>query len=847
MISDKEIKKKFKPIFWKNPDKFYPTDVLRSEGFERKICPSCKKPFWTTTNRVICGDPACSNEFGFIGKSPAKNSLSYVEVWTKFSKMFKKFGYTPINRYPVVSRWNPTMEYTNASIAAFQPYVISGEIKPPANPLIIPQFCLRFGDVDNVGITGSHNTGFVMIGQHMFVPPADWDQNEVFRHIHSWIKNGLGLSNDEVTFHEDAWAGGGNFGCCMEFFSRGCELGNQVYMLYEQTNNGYKELNMKVLDMGMGQERNAWFSQGTNTMYDAIFPTIIKKLLQKTGVNKDDDLFKRFVPYSGLLNLDETENINKSWSLVAKKVGVSVSELKSGILPMSEIYSVAEHSRSLLFALNDGALPSNVGGGYNLRMLLRRTLGFIDKNDWNLSIPDICSWHASYLKKIFPELSQNLDGVSEILNVEKRKYFENKKRSKQIISQVIKTDVSEKKLLELYDSQGVNPEQVKSEAAKIGKKIVIPENFYAKLSELHEHSEQKTQTRKSRDVPVSDVLDTKALYFDSYDYVDFKSVVLKVIDNMVVLEKTAFYPTSGGQLHDIGTINGVNVVDVFKEGGVIVHVLEKKPSLSKNNLAVGKIDISRRLQLAQHHTATHILNGACKKILGKHVWQAGASKSEDKARLDITHYDQLTDEQVKKIGSLANEIVRNNLPVYKSFLPRDIAEAKYGFTIYQGGAVPGKKLRIVEIPGFDVEACGGTHLNLTGECKSIKILKTSKVQDGVIRIEFASGGAASSFKKEEDSFLSESAKILLCEKSQVPFRAQELFEKWKIAKKTFKKKREINISELELVSKKSFSGDALTKTAEILNTQPEHVPKTLKRFFSELESLKKSLNKVKNC
>ncbi|MBU1854878.1 MAG: alanine--tRNA ligase [Nanoarchaeota archaeon] len=841
MLPDKEIKNKFKPFFWKNSDKFYPSQVLKEEDFSRKICPLCKKPFWTTTDRTVCGDPACSKEFGFIGNSPAKNYLTYVDVWTKFSKMFKGFGYTPINRYPVVARWNKTMEYTNASIAAFQPYVISGEIKPPANPLVLPQFCLRFGDVDNVGVTGSHNTGFVMIGQHMFVPPEKWNQNEVFRHIHTWLKKGIGLPNNEITYHEDAWAGGGNFGCCMEFFSRGCELGNQVYMLYEQTNNSHKELDLKVLDMGMGQERNAWFTQGTNTMYDATFPTVIKRLKSRTGVKIDSNVMKRYVPYSGLLNLDETNNINLAWKKVADKIGIDKDSLKKTIMPISALYSVAEHSRSLLVALSDGALPSNVGGGYNLRMILRRALSFLDKYGWNVSLSEICEWHALYLKKMFPELSENLNEVSTILEVERKKYFETKKRNKQLISQVIKKEVSDTKLVELYDSHGITPDQVLEEANKNNKIVIIPENFYAKVAEKHEGQEQKTQTRKETHYDLQGISDTEKLYLEHFDFTDFRAIVLKVFDNMVVLDKTGFYPTSGGQLHDKGIINDNEVMDVFKQGSIIVHVLKEKPSFKKGDLVYGQIDIDRRIQLAQHHTGTHILNGAAKKLLGNHVWQAGAAKFVNKARLDITHFEQLADEEIKELEEIANNVIKQNLPVYKTFMSRDMAEAKYGFTIYQGGAVPGKRLRIVEIAGFDVEACGGTHLNLTGECKLLKILRTSKVQDGVIRIEFVCGEAAYKFIKARQQILIDLSKLLNCKYDEIYFRLEELFEKWKIARKMLNKSKESLNVNLNLSSKKKFDGDIISKGSEFLRTQPEHLTKIVKRFLDDLELFKKEL------
>ena len=246
MLPDKVIKEKYKPTFWKNPEKYYAVETLKQEGFKRFKCSKCGKPFWSVKDRDVCGDPACSGEqYSFIGKK-GKN-LSYTDVWLKYKKMFEKFGYTAIKRYPVVSRWNPTMEYTNASIAAFQPYIVSGEVEPPANPLVIPQLCLRFSDTDNVGVTMSHLDLFSMIGQHQFVQEKDWDQNKAFQHMLEWNKKGLGLDNKEVTFHEDAWAGGGNVGCCMEMFSGGAEIWNQVYMLYEQTPNGVQSLNKKVL------------------------------------------------------------------------------------------------------------------------------------------------------------------------------------------------------------------------------------------------------------------------------------------------------------------------------------------------------------------------------------------------------------------------------------------------------------------------------------------------------------------------------------------------------------------------------------------------------------------------
>ncbi|HLD33510.1 MAG TPA: alanine--tRNA ligase-related protein, partial [Candidatus Nanoarchaeia archaeon] len=159
-MSDKEIKLDFKKLVQANPEKHYPVKALKSYGYQRKQCGTCKTFFWTIDgSRKVCGDNACSGGFQFIGNSPAKKKLDYIQTWQEFARIHKKLGYTPIERYPVVARWNPTVDFTIASIAAFQPLVVSGEIKPPANPLVIPQFCVRFNDIDNVGITGAHYAG----------------------------------------------------------------------------------------------------------------------------------------------------------------------------------------------------------------------------------------------------------------------------------------------------------------------------------------------------------------------------------------------------------------------------------------------------------------------------------------------------------------------------------------------------------------------------------------------------------------------------------------------------------------------------------------------------------------
>ncbi len=830
-IEPKKLKEQLKIQASKDPEKYYPTTTLKELGFIRKKC-TCGTFFWTVdTSRQYCGDPKCSGGFLFLQREYTKNKMSYLDVWKNFSSLFKKFGYTPINRFPTWSRWNPTTDFTVASIAAFQPHVVSGEADPPANPLVIPQFCLRFNDVDNIGKTG-HMALFSMIGQHAFVPPQKYDINQYLKEIHHWLTQGMGIKNSDITFHEDAWVGGNSCGHSMEFFSGGLELGNQVYMQYEITESGLKDLKIKVLDMGMGQERCAWFSQGKATAYDVTFPKVMKKLYGISGLNVDEKFMAKFIPYSAYLNIDEVEDINKAWKEVADKIGTNVAELRETILPLSALYCIGEHSRALLVALHDGALPSNVGGGYNLRILARRCFNFIEKYQWDIDLFDLCAEHAKELRPQDPGLLDNLDEIKKILDVEEQKYKATKQKSVQIIQEIMREKITPEVLVRIYDSHGITPELLQEEATKRDKKVEIPENFYARVSALHEKREQVHATKKEVEIALDDVPATKILYYDDYRKLTFKARVVRYEGKYLVLDQTSFYGTSGGQVHDTGFIHGKKVVDVIKSGNKIVHVLGEGASFKVGQEVEGKIDEQRRIQLAQHHTTAHIINAAARKVLGKHINQASAYKDVMKGRLDITHYASLTKEEVAGIEQEANSIVAKKIPVLSTFMPRSEAEKKYGFSIYQGGVPIGKELRIIEIKGIDVEACGGTHLKNTSEAGKIKIIGTSKISDAVVRIEYVSGNAALEEGRKEHLVLAEIAALLNVKKSQVPGRAEELFTLWK---DIVKKKKKIQVKFTSMKEETLDDKELLEKTAALLKTQPEHLVKTITRFLKDLE------------
>ncbi|MHA1669850.1 MAG: alanine--tRNA ligase [Promethearchaeota archaeon] len=845
--TDKDLKREFKKIASKNPDKYFPTKELKHLGYIRKQCEFCGTFFWTVLkNRAVCGDPVCSGGFQVIENNPVKVKLSYIGVWKKIVEILEPRGYVPIKRYPCVARWNPTSEFTIASISAFQPYVITGEVEPPAKKLIIPQFCLRFNDIQNVGLTGSHASGFTMIGQHFFGTPQEWNQGQLFLDIHDFINMGVGLSKKEITIHEDSWAGGGSFGCSLEFFSRGVELFNQVYTMFEQTPDGPRELGLRVLDMGLGQERVAWFSQGTPNMYEAIFPYVLLKLREITEINLDFDLYNKFSKYSAYLNIDEVDNMDAAWERVAKNLKISVKELREKIMPMTAIYSIADHARSLLFAINDGKLPSNVGGGYNLRVIFRRAISFIDKFNWDINIADVCKWHAEELKELFPEVSEHLDEIREILDVEKDKYYKTKRKASKILEKLLSEgrDISSATLIELYDSNGISPEMVKEAAKKFGRNIKIPDNFYGLVVERHEKVEQIHATVKEIELDITGIPETKSLYYYDYTKTSNSAIVLKISDKMIILDQSVAYPTSGGQLHDIGTINGQEFDNVFKQGSYVIHVLSENPKFKEKDTVQIEVDKEWRTQLSQHHTATHIVNAAARHILGDHVNQAGAKKTDKKSHLDITHYDNVPLDKIKEIEKKANEIVNQAIDLKLSFMPRSDAEQKYGMMIYQGGAVPGKKIRIVEIPGVDVEACGGTHLNNTSETGRIKILKSQKIQDGVVRLTFTAGKATNKLKKQQEEILCKLGELLGVQSNQLFSRIQELLEKWKKVHKSLKNgeydKEDTILNSQEKLDEEDE--DLLIRISDVLNAKNEIIFQKVEKLYIEW---KEAVDKLK--
>ena len=721
--------------------KDYELEFFKSNGFQRRRCASCGKHFWSLGDNETCGEAPCV-EYSFIGRPLLKERKSVHEMRESFLSFLEKEGHTRVSRYPITARWRDDVFFTQASIYGFQPWVIQGVVEPPANPLGISQTCVRFNDIDNVGKTGSHFTMFEMMAHHVFNKKGKeiyW-KDRTTELCHKFLTEVHGLDPKTVNYSEAWWEGGGNAGPCLEVLLGGVEVATLVFMSYAVENGNQRPMDIQVVDTGYGLERLTWISQGTPSAYEAVFGDVLEELKRQSGTRLDDAILAEYSKAAGSMKIETAADVRALKADAAARLGMASDDFIRQIRPFESMYVVCDHTRALMFMLSDGVVPSNVRQGYFARLLVRRSLRELSQLKVEAKLSEIVAKQIDYFSKDFPDLRENRDEIIKLVDVEQDKYRETLTKGRGIVQRLETSErkehkgISEDDLIELYDSHGLNPEVVAEFASG---PVVVPDDFYKKVAARHSQVERELaepQIELPEGIPP-----TKPLFYKDPAKLRFRAKVLAVIDDLVVLDKTYFYAESGGQESDHGTMKDMKVVHVDKIGNVVVHKVEGEMQAVKGKLITCTVEERRRRRLQRHHTATHIVNGAARKVLGNHIWQTGAHKAVDLARLDITHYADLTSEELEKIELLANETVLSATKVNSTFMERTTAERRYGFRLYQGGAVPGKEIRVVRIGEFDVEACGGIHCKNTLEVGAIKILRTKRIQDGVVRLEFVAG------------------------------------------------------------------------------------------------------------
>ena len=858
--------------------------VFHDNGYSRRQCRVTDLWFWTCDpQRETCGDTE-EDEYTFIG-APIISGFEQRgrELKDSMREAFISFledrDHTRIDPYPILARWRDDIHLTIASIADFQPHVTSGEVEPPANPLAISQPCIRLNDVDAVGRSGRHLTTFEMMAHHVFNRPDEgrmfyW-MEECVKHCHDLLCGTFGIDPSEVTYVENPWSGGGNAGPAVEVIVGGLELATLVFMNLAESDDGdveikgvkYSEMPLQIIDTGYGLERFCWAAAGTPTIYEAIYPESVAWLKDMAGFSADrfemkqdelDSLLGEMSRLFGIMNIEagsDGERMKEVFLSRLSERGHPIdAELFSSITePLSRIYAIPDHMHALSNMLGDGLVPSNAKAGYLARMIARRVLRMRDELGLDVSLSDLAIHHLE-VNYSTDRMKQTQDGLITILRGEEERYDEMLRKGNQVVKTAIKdipqnaSEIPDEILFTINDSHGIAPDLVMNIANDMGwKNLTLRTGFNAEMAERHAamaKAAAKAVASKPlvENIPVLPA--TVPLYYEDVSQQNFEASVLACLElngddipkgatHGIVLDRTCFYPEGGGQEGDYGNLRcdsaSHSILDTRKVGDLVLHL--STGSFEVGDMVHGELDWSRRRQLMDHHTAVHIVGGAARRLLGPHIYQAGANKSVDSARLDITHHKRLTRQDLDEIESLANEVIQNVSRTEKMTLDRKDADRKYGFDLYQGGAPKGSDIRILRIADHDIQACGGTHHDEPGRIGQIRIVRSNAVQDGVERLHIVAGDAAMRYARNQEEMLRSAADVFQVPVEELPAKASSMFNEWK------EQRKKIESLEAEIVRlRTSGGGDDIAEVdgVRVVIMEVDGDLKTMTKMLKEL-------------
>ena len=811
----------------------------QESGHSCRECTVTGLRFWSRDpSRTTSGDTV-EDSYTFIGNPiiegfPMRGKALKDAMRETFLDYFEQRGHARIDPYPVLARWRDDIHLTIASIADFQPHVTSGLVPPPANPLGISQPCIRLTDVAAVGRSGRHLTTFEMMAHHAFNRPDEGDViywiDQCVRYCDDMLVNTFGITPEEITYIENPWSGGGNAGPALEVIVGGLELATLVFMNLEEHEDGdieikglrYREMPLQIIDTGYGLERFCWAAAGTSTIYEAIYPESVdwlKKIagfdsmVEGLGLGVDtDDLLAELSQLAGILNIDVGTDVDSLYQRLVERLGdggveITVSNLKRLTEPLSSIYAIPDHMHAICNMLGDGLVPSNAKGGYLARMMSRRVCRMKGDLGIEISLTELAAHHIDTHLDI-TGFVQSREGILTILAIEEARYHEMLRKGEAAVRTALREIPKDAKeapdeiLFRLAEERGLNPEMVVSIAAKLGwKDISVRVGFAADMAARNaERTKTAAKAKSKGEIFQSDIPPTQQDYYSDTSQTEFSATVLDCnsltqiqIESLnlssevvvtpthyVVLDRTLFYPEGGGQLGDQGTLGEAKVVDTRIENGVIYHLTNC--SVEEGGIS-GQIDWERRRQLMDHHTAVHIVGGSARAILGPHIWQAGSNKGGRYARIDLTHYSRLSRDDLDKIEDHANDIIAKNPVVEKLVLDRAEADLQFGFELYQGGPPKHSQIRIIKIGEHDVQACGGTHHDNTGEVTELRIIRSSQVQDGVERLQIVAGETAREHARIQERLLNESSEVLGVSPEDLPSAVSRFFDEWKSQQK----------------------------------------------------------------
>ncbi|MCM3730852.1 alanine--tRNA ligase [Fictibacillus nanhaiensis] len=735
-------------------------------------------------------------------------TLTSAQVRQMFLDFFKEKGHRVEPSASLVPHEDPTLLWINSGVATLKKY-FDGRVIPENPRITNAQKSIRTNDIENVGITARHHTFFEMLGNFSigdyfkveailwaweFLTSKDWigfDPEKLSVTIHPeddeafdiWTKQ-VGLPEERIIRLEgNFWdIGEGPSGPNTEiFYDRGesygddpsdpelypggeneryLEVWNLVFSQFNHNPDGtYTPLPKKNIDTGMGLER-------------------MVSVIQDTKTNFETDLF--------LPIIRETEK------LADTSYGVSTET-------DTAFKVIADHVRTVSFAIGDSALPSNEGRGYILRRLIRRAIRFAKKININKPFMyELVPTVAEIMVDFYPEVKEKVPFIQKVVKTEEERFHETINDGLAILEDVIakekaegKSVISGKDAFKLYDTFGFPFELTQEYAAENGMEVDL-EGFENEMKAQRERARAARQEVDSMQVQggvLSDI--TVKSEFSGYDHLTGEATILEVLQNgervsmagageeaQIILDVTPFYAESGGQIADQGTISGngllLHVKDVQKApNGQNLHTVIVEKGVLENNMAVSvQVDPETRAKVVKNHTATHLLHQALKDVLGTHVNQAGSLVQGGRLRFDFTHFGSISSEELEKIEEIVNEKVWANIPVEK--MVKNINEAKAMGAMALFGEKYGETVRVVKVGDYSLELCGGCHVNNTAEIGLFKIVSESGIGAGTRRIEAVTGENAYRLMNGQLQLLKETAAKLKTNIKDVPQRIDAL-------------------------------------------------------------------------
>lgn len=757
------------------------------------------------------------------------NCMTSNEIREKFLKFFESKGHKITPSASLVPS-DPSILLTIAGMVPFKP-IFLGQVKSSLKRAVSSQKCIRTNDIENVGKTARHHTFFEMLGNFSF---GDYFKEDAIKWAWEFFTEVIGFPEEKLwvsIFKDDGesydiwhnliglpekkivrlgekdnfWKVGptGPCGPCSEIYidlgeekaskegggvgvdERYLELWNLVFMQYNREEDGsLTPLPKKNIDTGLGLER-------------------IASVLQKVDTDFETDLFLPIIEF------------------VAQNAGIKYKEDQKKDLALKVI---ADHVRALVFMVSDGIVPSNEGRGYVLRMLLRRAFRYGKVINYNQPfLYEAAPLVIGLMKEVYPETYNEENRICQVILAEEKRFQETLNigiqllnNKKEELKQKNKDKLSGRDAFKLYDTYGFPLELTRD---------ILEEDGFG-IEEDDFKNEMKIQRERSRIMRLkgtsSSKISTKGelsiktrlealkergeTIFLGYDSVETKSKVIAITkDDKLVneaaegdkceifLEKTPFYAEKGGQMGDKGVITSTSKNDLLVEifdtqvpiEGLIAHFAE----ISKGEIKVGqevfaRVDSLQRKAIARNHTATHLLHGALRDVLGEHVKQSGSEVNNHHLRFDFNHFAPLTVEELEKIENLVNEKILDELKVETKISTFDKAKEMGAIALF--GEKYGEQVRMVKIGEFSLELCGGTHLNSTSNIGLFKILNEEGIGSGLRRIEAVTGFGALKYIKEKENIIKEVSDKLQTIPSEIPLKINQIIDDANHMKKKIK-------------------------------------------------------------